>query len=153
MLPQTKNPPCGGSGGVHFVPVQNLKMDLSSASISSDRFFSFSRYCGVKASLADRCSSLTTTDRRELFNSVSMRWTLLRSRLLESSLAMIASYTGGLWSGLRSWSHTGAARFLFRGDYRTWQGKSELPKNSTICPINQVKTLVIGQSLVNVLSR
>ena len=45
------------------VRIQNLKMDLSSASISRDRFFSPSRYCGVRTSPLGNCSSLGTTDR------------------------------------------------------------------------------------------
>jgi hypothetical protein len=40
----------------------------------------------------------------------------------------------------------GAARFFFKGSCNTWQEKSDLPKNSTICPINRPKELVIGQS-------
>ena len=95
------------------VKVQNLKMDFSSASISSARFFTFSRYAGVKTSLADRCSSFTTTERRELFKSVSIRWMLLRSWLLKSSLAMFASLTGEFWLGLPSCANTIAARLRY----------------------------------------
>jgi len=39
-----------------------------------------------------------------------------------------------------------AARFFFKGSCDTWQEKSDLPKNSTICPINQGECGVIGQS-------
>lgn len=95
------------------VMVQKLKMDFSSFSISSDRFFSFSRYCGLRTSLADNCSSLAIIDLWELFRRVSIRWTLLRSRLLESSLAMFASYTGEFWLGLLSCANTIAARLRY----------------------------------------
>lgn len=145
MQPQTKNPPFGGLVR-HIALGQKLKMDFNSFSISSDRFRSFSRYAGVSTSLAASISSLATTDRRELFKSVSIRWTLLRSRLLESSLAMVASHTGGLWLGLRSRYNADAARFFFRGSLEAWQAKSELPKNYESCPINRRKRLVIGQS-------
>lgn len=134
-----KNPPFGGS-------VQKLYIALSSASISRDRFLSPSRYCGVKTSVLDICSSFNTTDWRELFSSVSILWTLFRSRV-KSSIAIVAFLSkGGLWSGLRSWSHTARPDFFFRGDCETWQAKSELPKNYASCPINRPKPLVIGQS-------
>jgi hypothetical protein len=95
------------------VRVQKLKMDFSSASISRDRFLSPSRYCGVRTSLAANCSSLRTTDWRELFRRVSIRWMLLRSRLVNSSIAMFASYTGEFWSGLPSCENTIAARLRY----------------------------------------
>jgi hypothetical protein len=57
----------------------------------------------VRTSVADRCSSLTTTERRELFRRVSIRWMLLRSALLKSVSATIRlSMEGGFWSGLHS---------------------------------------------------
>lgn len=102
---KTKNPPFGGS-------VQKLYIALSSASISRDRFLSPSRYCGVNTSLLDSCSSLDATDKRELFSSVSILWTLFRSRV-KSSIAIVASYTGGLWSGGAFVVTHGASRFLF----------------------------------------
>jgi hypothetical protein len=95
------------------VKVQNLKMDLSSVSISFDRFFSFSRYDGARTSLADRCSSLTTTDRRELFRRVNIRWMLLRSWLVNSSIAIFRLYVGEFWSGLLSCENTIAARLRY----------------------------------------
>jgi hypothetical protein len=138
MQPQTKNPPFGGS-------VQKLYMALSSASISRDRFLSPSRYCGVNTSVLDSCSSLSTTDWRELFSRVSIRWTLFRSRV-KSSIAIFRLLHRWILVRAAFVVTHGAARFFFRRDCRTWQEKSELPKNSTICPINQVKTLVIRQS-------
>src|SRR5437868_2947671 len=98
---------------VNFVLIQKLKMALSSASISRDRFLSFPRYCGVRTSLADNCSSLSTTDWRELFRSVSIRWMLLRSWLVKSSIAMVASHTGGLWLGARSGYNRSASRSAY----------------------------------------
>jgi hypothetical protein len=92
---------------------QNLKMDFSSASISRDRFFSPSRYCGVRTSLLDNCSSLSTTDWRELLRSVSIRWMLLRSALVNSSIAIFRLYVGEFWSGLFSCVNTIAARLRY----------------------------------------
>jgi hypothetical protein len=140
-----KNPPCGGSVTGHSLLVQKLYIVLSSASISRDRFLSPSRYCGVKTSFFDSCSSFDTTDKRELLKRVSILWTLFRSRV-KSSIAMVASHTGGLWLGLRSRYNADAARFFFRGDCGTWQGKSELPNKSESCPINSRKRAVIRQS-------
>jgi hypothetical protein len=142
---EMKNPPFGGFGNALFVAAQKLYIALSSASISRDRFLSPSRYCGVKTSVLDSCSSFSTTDWRELFKRVSILWTLFRSRV-KSSIAIVASHTGGLWSGLRSWSHTARPDFFFKGSCDTWQEKSELPKNYESCPINRPKPLVIGQS-------
>jgi hypothetical protein len=68
---------------------QKLYIALSSASISRDRFLSPSRCCGVNTSVFDSCSSLSTTDWRELFKRVSIRWTLFRSRV-KSSIAIAA---------------------------------------------------------------
>jgi hypothetical protein len=56
------------------------------------------------------------------------------------------SMEGGFWLGLRSRYNANVARFFFKGICNTWQEKSELPKNYESCPINQPKTLVIGQS-------
>lgn len=94
------------------VSVQKLYMAFSSASISRDRFLSPSRYCGVNTSLLDNCSSLDAIDKRELFSSVSILWTLCRSRV-KSSIAIFRLYVGEFWSGLLSCVNTIAARLRY----------------------------------------
>lgn len=91
---------------------QKLYIALSSASISRDRFLSPSRYCGVNTSFFDSCSSLSTTDWRELFKRVSILWTLFRSRV-KSSIAIFRLYVGEFWSGLLSCLRTIAARLRY----------------------------------------
>lgn len=94
------------------VSVQKLYMAFSSASISRDRFLSPSRYCWVKTSFFDNCSSLEATDKRELLSRVSILWTLCRSRV-KSSIAIFRLYVGEFWSGLPSCSNTIAARLRY----------------------------------------
>jgi hypothetical protein len=107
MLPSSNRKPAE-----RRVSVQKLYIALSSASISRDRFLSPSRYCGVRTSLLDSCSSFNTTDWRELFRRVSILWTLCRSRV-KSSTAIFRLYVGEFWSGLRSCVNTIAARLRY----------------------------------------
>jgi hypothetical protein len=55
---------------------------------------------------------LDATDKRELFKSVSILWTLCRSRV-KSSTAIFRLFAGEFWSGLPSCVNTIAARLRY----------------------------------------